>query len=1055
MEHKHYITWTGWGVFGVAWIVYLATMAPTASFWDCGEFIACSNELEVSHPPGAPFFVLLGRLFAMSTQDPGQVAFRVNLLSVFAGAFTALFTCWISMILAFRTLEKEAFSAVEKKWGSIIAGVVAGLCCTFADSIWWNSVEAEVYALSSFFTAIVVWLMLKWQARTNQPDHLKWIILIAYLMGLSIGVHLLNLLTLPALGLIYYFHTYKFSWKGFFLTLFLSIIALLFIQYGIIQYSFHLIWLLEKWMTGTISADGSTLTGLGFPKGTGFAIFAVLLSILLISLLVFSHLKRKITLNTIVLCITVILIGFSSYSLIFIRSNADTPIDMNNPEDINNFLSYMRREQYGDRPLVYGPMYSGQLTAIESGEMRYLEVEGETRYVEDVERKEYRYRPEDYVLFPRMYEANRYTSGPFGYINYVSDKGENPNYPLDDSPTRWEDLIFFLDYQLGHMYVRYFLWNFAGRASDIQDDSWESGFEPSALMVWNRDNKAKNHFYFLPLLLGIMGMIWQLFHQSRDLTILGFLFFCTGIAIIIYLNQYPGQPRERDYSFAGSFQTFCIWIGLGTLFCFQWLRELMGKLGLIATGVIGLIPPLLMGYQGWDDHDRTGRFIDRDFAYNLLQTCASNAILFTGGDNDTFPLWYLQEVEGIRTDVRVVNLELLISDWYVDQLRVPQNGAEPLPITITEEEYRGEAGLILYDVLPQAVSIPLNLEKIIENGVLSPEEASWAPDTMVWSFPVRGGRDNPYILRKDLLLLDLVQQVAANDWERPIYFGSMMAPDSYLGLDDFFRLEGLAYRLVPLGRSDLTPNDRYLGWVGQELLFNNLTGTYIYRGIDQPHVYLDEHIRQVIIGGSYLNSYFRLGMSYGTEAQKLRYNHAVVETASNHPSVWRDSLASQYLSVQSPTPTESIQPSEPSPIAIQREMAVELLSQNQPQLWEGISDSLSQRIEGYQQSLKDLFGYMSQVLPDTSLSYTFPDWAMLVQIYEMAGMQKELNSSLDILVTKGQNELQLILEAGGEVSPRETALSAVFMGIQYYQENGQVERAKELTEWLEEIVEGM
>ena len=1055
MDQKHYINWTGWGVFGTALLVYLSTMAPTASFWDCGEFIACSNELEVSHPPGAPLFVLLGRLFAMTTSDPSQVAFRVNLLSVLAGAFTALFTCWITMNLALRALAKSSFSQEEKKWGSILAGIVAGLCCIFADSLWWNAVEAEVYALSSFFTAIVVWLMFKWQARTDQPDHLKWIILIAYLMGLSIGVHLLNLLTLPALGLIFYFHSFDFSWKGLFLTLLVSFVALLFIQYGIIQYSFHLIWLLEKWLTGTVSADGSSITGLGFPKGTGLGVFMGCVFLLVTGLLVFSHQKKRIALNTAVLCITVILIGFSSYSLIFIRSNADTPIDMNNPEDINNFLSYMRREQYGDRPLVYGHLYNGQLVAIESGEMRYLEVEGETRYVEDVEKREYLYRPEDYVLFPRMYDANRYNSGPFGYINYVTDKGENPNYPLDDSPTRWEDLVFFLDYQLGHMYLRYFLWNFVGRASDIQDDTWESGFEPTALMVWNGENKAKNHFYFLPLLMGIMGLVWQAFHRPKDLTILTLLFFFTGIAIILYLNQNPGQPRERDYSFAGSFQTFCIWIGLGTLFFLQWLRDILGKVGFIVAAIIGLLAPALMGYQGWDDHNRRGRFIDRDFAYNLLQSCAPNAILFTGGDNDTFPLWYIQEVEGVRTDVRVVNLELLISDWYVNQLRKPQNGALPIPITLTEEEYRGEGGLVLYDVAPQEIPIPLDLDALVENEVLRPKEASWAPDTMVWDFPVRGGVDNPYILRKDLLVLDLIQQVASNNWERPIYFGSMMAPDSYLGLEDFFRLEGMAYRLVPLARSQLTPNDRYLGWIGQEILHKNLTETFIYRGLDQPEVYLDEHIRQVIIGGSYLNSFFRLGLSYGSEAQKLRYKQSVLKTALASPDNWRDSLAARYVSPSNNENVDPLHPLEVSRTAIQKEMAISLLSEDLAQPLEQLNDSLSQGIQSYQQSLSQLMAFMHQVLPDTSISYTFGDWAMLVQIYETAGMESELHTSLEALVSKGQSEIALIQRAGGEITPNETALSAVFMGIQYYQENGQEERAQELTKWLEQIVEGM
>ena len=1053
MNRQSHINWTGWGVFSIALLVYLLTMAPTASFWDCGEFIACANELEVSHPPGAPFFILLGRLFAMSTGDVSQIAFRVNLLSVLAGAFTALFTCWIAMILANRGMEKASFSEEEKKWGSVSAGLVAGLACIFADSLWWNAVEAEVYSLSSFFTAIVVWLMLKWQARAHETDHLKWIILIVYLMGLSIGVHLLNLLTIPALSLIFYFRMFSFSWKGFLLTLLFSLSALLLIQYGIIQYTFQLAWLFEKWMTGTISADGNTMTGLGFPQGTGAALLAFIILSILIGLLVYSHRAGKVVLNTVLLCVAVIYIGFSSYTVIFLRSQADTPIDMNNPEDIHHFLSYMQREQYGDRPLLYGPMYSGQVVGIEEGEMRYMQLEGQERYVEDVNRNEYLYRPEDYVLFPRMYEVNRYAVGPYGYVNYVADKGEDPNYPLDDSPTRWEDFVFFLDYQLGHMYFRYFLWNFAGRSSDLQDDTWESGFEPASHLAWQKDNKAKNHFYFLPLLLGMMGLVWQLIHHKRDALVLGVLFLLTGVAIIVYLNQYPAQPRERDYSFAGSFQTFCVWIGLGSLFLMDWMRGLGGKIGRYMAIGLSLVPPLLMGYQGWDDHDRGSRYIDRDFAYNLLNSCAPNAILFTGGDNDTFSLWYIQEVEGVRTDVRVVNLELLISDWYVNQLRQTQNGAPPVPISIPEEEYRGEGGLVIRNASPMKLSIPLDPQKLIEHKILSRLESQWTPDTLVLNFPTRGSRDNPYLLRKDLVLVDIVSQVAKGNWERPIYFASMMSPESYLGLEDYFRLEGMAYRLVPVPRSTDTSNDLYLGWIGQEILHKNLTETFLYRGLDK-NTYLDEHIRQVILGGSYFNTFFRLGLSYGDEIQALKGQQTLYDFVVNNPDTWLDSL--QRFEDRPLAMDEINEPNSDRIRKLQDQTAKILL--NKPdipsQAIRDSSETYAKKIQGQQEKVKELLNFMFAHIPQDQVPYSYNEWAMLVEIYEKAELKEDLLMSVDQLVEKGLEELALIQQSGRQISPQEMAFSAVLMGMQYYQELGEMEKVQELTERMEVYLGG-
>ncbi|MEM6802320.1 MAG: DUF2723 domain-containing protein, partial [Bacteroidota bacterium] len=651
MNYNRINNLTGWSVFLIALAVYLATVAPTASFWDCGEFIACSNELEVTHPPGAPLFLLLGRLFAMLAPDVETIAYMVNLLSVFASAFTALFTCWTATMLARKGLRNSNWSEKEKIWGGMGAGIIAGLSCIFADSIWFNAVEAEVYALSSFFTAIVVWLMFKWEARADQSDHLKYIILIAYVMGLSTGVHLLNLLTIPALALVYYFRKFDFSWQGLLATIGISVAVLAFIQYGILQTMISLAADMELLFTTTQTRAGEITGGVGMAVGSGATIFAILTSILLIALIAYSQIKQKVILNTVLLSTVMILVGFSSYSIIYIRSGANPPIDMNNPENVFSFLSYMKREQYGDRPLLKGPMYNAQVKfnrqtgypISDTTGMKYTQMEGVEGYIEDVPKTEYQYEDKNVWWFPRMYKTDRYATGPYGYKNFVKNKGSNPNSPYDDKPSRIEDLKFFFQYQIGHMYLRYFFWNFVGRESDIRDDRWESGLEfadDSRYIYERKNNKAKNHYFFLPFFLGLLGLVWHFIASRKDAAIIGLLFFFTGVAIIIYLNQYPAQPRERDYSFAGSFQTFCIWIGMGMLFLQEVFRKyLRDKSFFLAIG-LSIIAPILMATQNWDDHTRKGRYIDIEFAKNLLNTCEENAILFTGGDNDTFPLWY-------------------------------------------------------------------------------------------------------------------------------------------------------------------------------------------------------------------------------------------------------------------------------------------------------------------------------------------------------------------------------------------------------------------------------
>jgi len=544
MTYQRINNLTGWGVFLVTLVVYLLTVAPTASFWDCGEFIACANELAVTHPPGAPLYLMIGRLFALlSAGNPGHVAFMVNLVSVLASAFTATFVCWTTTRLAQRGLARNLTAGSGRTVVTMAAGAIAGLTAAFADSVWFNAVEAEVYALSSFFTAIVVWLMFKWEQRADQPDHLRYIVLIAYLMGLSLGVHLLNLLTIPALALLYYFRQFDFTWLGFLATMGIAVAILATIQYGIIQELFHLAWGFEKFFTGTVSRTGQDLGGLGWPQGSGSLLLGLLLLGALVGLIAWSHRQRRVILNTVMLSLTMVLIGFSSYTLIFIRSNVDPPIDMNNPENLLTFLSYMRREQYGDRPLLRGKMYHAQPKRNEQGypiteasNNKYMQLPEEDKYVLDMQAVDYVFEEEGIFWFPRMYDPNRYRSGPFGYINFVDDLGENPDSPYDDRPTVGENLSFFFSYQLSHMYLRYLLWNFVGRESDEQDARWESGLEPidgTRYTPERAQNKAKNHYFFLPLLFGLLGLAWQVLVRKQDAAVIGLLFFFTGVAIII------------------------------------------------------------------------------------------------------------------------------------------------------------------------------------------------------------------------------------------------------------------------------------------------------------------------------------------------------------------------------------------------------------------------------------------------------------------------------------------------------------------------------------------
>ena len=961
---------TGWAVFLVAALTYLATIEPTASFWDCGEFIATAYRLEVGHPPGAPLFMLMARV-ASAFVAVENVPVAVNVLSALASAFTILFLFWsithMAWYLAVRKGDEELTS------GKIIAvlgsGIVGALAYTWSDSFWFSAVEGEVYALSSFFTAIVFWAILKWEREADKPHNTRWLILIAYLMGLSIGVHLLNLLCIPAIAFVYYFKKYKITRKGIIYTFIISALILGAIQAVIIP--------------GLVKMAGSFellfVNDFGLPFNTGTLVYAALLIGLVAWGLHWTQRKGKVVFNTVLLGVTVILLGYSTYAMIVVRSNANPPIDENNPENVFNLLSYLNREQYGDRPLMMGQFWGSQLANQRgdgnpvhtatwkvmkgnrtvkvfydgwSADHYLAENPGHTvanEYVVTDARKgtEPVYDPATTMLFPRMYssqanhvEAYKQWSNFKGVAVRTTDREGKPT--VIQKPTQLENFKFFFDYQVNWMYWRYFLWNFAGRQNDIQghggitDGNWYTGIKAiDAQRLGNQDtlpssmtnNKGMNKLFLLPMLLGLIGLVYQLSRDVRNWSVVMLLFFFTGLAIVIYLNQYPFQPRERDYAYVGSFYAFAIWIGLGVYALFDAARsitrkELMyavgGTLGIgalkflaellagsdhsiswsifymglaggaalgamhllrslkndrtsaLAASLIGLLVPVVMVRAEWDDHNRSNRYPARDLAADYLESCAPNAILFTNGDNDTFPLWYAQEVEGIRTDVRVVNLSLLNTDWYIDQMRRKAYASEPVPFKMDPAKYRqgtrDVVALIPNEKIPGYLDLKRamdfatddrNLQQIFQLGktdayipaqrfritadsayVFGPQGMLTAKDTTLFTGDVRWTVNRQYVMKNHFLMMDLL---ANNDWKRPIYFAVTTGPDSYLNLQDYFRLEGLTYRLVPVAGKSSTANT--YGSVATDIMLDNVMNKFKWGGMDHADgVYLDENV---------------------------------------------------------------------------------------------------------------------------------------------------------------------------------------------------------------------
>jgi hypothetical protein len=866
MNYKRINDITGWVVFLIASYTFLSTIEPTGSFWDCGEFIATANKLEVGHPPGAPLFLMLARVFILFAGDNvTKIPIMVNIMSALMSAFTILFLFWTITAMARKIILDKAEQTMDRIVAVMAAGIVGSLAYCFSDSFWFSAVEGEVYASSSFFTAVVVWAIFKWERVADEPHNLRWLILIAYLMGLSIGVHLLNLLTIPALAFVYYFKKYKPNAKGIIYTSIISVVILALIQVGIIQVMITIAGSFDLFFVNTI----------GMPFGTGIIIYGLLVIAALYFGIRYTHRRGLVLWNTTLLCTIFIIIGYSSFAQIIIRSNANTPLDENNPENVFNFISYLKREQYGERPLFQGQNYNAKVIDQKEGAMNYARVKGYDKYVEAGRKVEPVYEPSKCTYFPRMWSNQQ--SHINEYKKWTDIKG-------DRTPTMGDNIKFFFVYQMGEMYWRYFMWNFVGRQNDIQGPggitkgNWLSGIKfidearlgpqdkvPESMM----NNKARNTMYFLPFILGIIGLIYHYSRDKYDAWIVMLLFFFTGIAIVIYLNGTPLQPRERDYAYAGSFYAFAMWIGMGVLSIYEFLRKRKFG-GMPAAGVslvLCLTVPVVMARAEWNDHDRSLRYTSRDFATDYLNSCEKNAIIFTNGDNDTFPLWYAQEVENVRTDVRVVNLSLLNTDWYIDQLKHKYYESEPINISWSSDKYnlgkrdyipfydRGIKGSVelkeLVDFMgnddasakattnngeqinyypTKNLKLTINKDEVLANKVVSPENADKIVTAMEWSV------DGNYLMKNDLMILNIL---ANNHWKRPIYFATTVGSDNYLNLEPYFQLEGLAYRIVPI-RTD-SRSEVAAGRVESKVMYNNVMNKFVYGNMNLESVYLDEN----------------------------------------------------------------------------------------------------------------------------------------------------------------------------------------------------------------------
>lgn len=885
----------GWLVGGLATLVYLMTMEATGSFWDCGEFISCANKIEVGHSPGAPLFMLIQRMFGiLAGGNLSKIALMINAWSAIASGLTILFLFWTITHFAKKLLSAATDPNNIQTILIIGAGMVGALAYTFSDTFWFSAVEAEVYATSSLFTALSFWAIFKWDAVADKPHADRWLLLIAYLVGLSIGVHLLNLLTIPVIAMVYYFRRYNASVAGTIVAFFIGVACLALVQFGIIQ-------------GVTIIAskfDVLFVNDFHLPLDSG-AIFGMLLLIgALVALLVVSKRKGWYVANTGILCIIFIMIGFSSYIVPIIRSRADVPIDMTNPDNTLSLVSYVQREQFGEQPLLYGPDFDNPPQSAEPTGNRYAKskkADGKDYYEVVGKKVKYIYDPEKMRLFPRIYDSNDPQHVSF-YKQYLGIEG-------DDRPTAGDNLAYFFGYQMNWMWWRYFMWNYSGRQNDFEgqgeakNGNWISGIsfidkimgrgDLDKMADGYKNNGARNQLYFLPLILGICGMVYQFNRNKKDGIVIALLFFFTGIAIGIYLNMPPLQPRERDYAFAGATYAFAIWIGLGVLMLYEWAQRLAKgpSTAFGVTAIALLAAPILMAAQNWDDHDRSKKTLALATASNTLNSLDKNAVLFTFGDNETYPLWFAQEILGIRTDVRVINTSLLGIDWYIEQLSYKINDADAVPMVWQRKDFVGDRRNYLRYLTPQMApqlgipSIPQDrffplkdiCQYMVDGKKLSgledepmnyiptknyslpiPSKAElvtmglmYASDTANTSSEMKFSISKDMLQKDDIAQLNILAMVAEGGWKRPLYYSNMQEMGGFGDLGDYMRLEGTVYRLMPYRMNKQVgmpaAPDQEQGFMDVPKSFNLFMKEYSYGGGERKDVYFDEKNRQMFV----------------------------------------------------------------------------------------------------------------------------------------------------------------------------------------------------------------
>ncbi len=831
----------GWSVFTIALITYTLTLEPTVSYWDCGEYISTAVKLEVGHPPGAPLFQMLGAFFAMFTSEVTQIAYMVNFMSALASAFTILFLFWTITALAKKIVAKSDEISTSKAYAILGSGLVGSLAYCFSDSFWFSAVEGEVYAMSSFLMALLFWLALRWEAVMHKPKGNKWLLLISFVVGLSFGVHILSLLVIPSIVFIYFFKNYKnITSKKFILANVVAISVLLFVFKFLFPFTLKYFSALELFFVNSI----------GLPFNSGSIIAMLLLVVAFYVGLNYTRKKNLVGANTLILSVLFVMIGFSSWLMLPIRANANTTINENNPSSARELLAYYNREQYGDASVFYDKYYSlyyrreqDKAKPFVDGKPKYEKDKKTGKYiiVNDYKNTEPNFSNRHKGIIPRMIDPSPNVVKNYKAIAGIPQKSKR-------RPTLIENVRFMIDYQFGYMYGRYFMWNFVGRQNDIQgnldihDGNWLSGIDIFDEHILNlgpqsnlpddiANNKGRNTYFFLPFILGFIGLIFQLKNDKKNFYTLLLFFAFTGLAIIFYTNPKPFEPRERDYAVVGSFYIFAIWIGFGVLSIYQYIKNYAPK-KIAAIGVSGiclLAVPVLMAFQNGNDHDRSGKYTSPLNAKAYLDSCQENAIMFTIGDNDTFPLWYMQEVEDYRTDIKLVNTSLFATDWYIDQMKRATYKAPPIPSQLTHDDYKHGTMDIAYLVeMPQfkdsiisidylmrwlqsdneityvetindkfektyptnKIRIPVDKEAVLRNGIVKPEDA----DLIVPYIDIE--IDPQGLYKNRILMLDII---ANNNWERPIYFtGGANADEEYLWMKDYLQLDGVAFKLVPI-----------------------------------------------------------------------------------------------------------------------------------------------------------------------------------------------------------------------------------------------------------------